>query len=143
MFQVVDWPQWIFENRDLFDIQEVEEENGLEWHELSFSSRQYYEELSVRQVCCLMILMSEKGGTLQEFKSLDEEKRNSYCSDRDGMSSDSDEPIWNAWNLAGCNVEGIHWRRCHSDEGAGGMTPGMTDAVTVMGASEGQTPLLK
>ena len=130
MFQVVLWPQAVFENKEDFDIQEIEEENGLvEWHELSGSSQRIYEKHSARQVCAAMIFMTEKGGTLQEFKSLDSPEKNSYCSDRDsgireGKMIDSDLAYLEC--LAGCHGEWQGWLpwRMHSLEEmeAGGQT---------------------
>ena len=130
MFQVVSWPQEVFENKeDYFDIQEIEEENGLEWHELSGSSQRFYEKHSARQVCAAMIFMTETGGTLQEFKSLDSPEKNSYCSDCDsgiheGKMLDSDLAYLEC--LAGCHGEFLGWLpwRMHSLEKmeAGGQT---------------------
>ena len=132
MFQVVLWPQAVFENKEDFDIQEIEEENGLEWHELSGSSQRFYEKHSARQVCAAMIFMTETGGTLQEFKSLDSPEKNSYCSDCDsgiheGKMLDSDLAYLEC--LAGCHGEFLGWLpwRMHSLEKmeAGGQTPGL------------------
>ena len=130
MFQVVSWPQQVFANKeDYFGIQEIEEENGLEWHELSGSSQRFYEKHSARQVCAAMIFMTETGGTLQEFKSLDSPEKDSYCSDCDsgiheGKMLDSDLAYLEC--LAGCHGEFLGWLpwRMHSLEKmeAGGQT---------------------
>ena len=84
MFRVVAWPQCIFENKDEYGIEELEEEKGLGWHELSRDIRYFYEEISARQVFALMRFMATgQGGTLQEFELLSLEQKNSYDSDGD------------------------------------------------------------
>ena len=57
MFRVVTWPQDIFENKEEYGIEELAEEKGLEWHELSCSLRHFYEERSAMQVCALIVFM--------------------------------------------------------------------------------------
>ena len=79
MFRVVQWPQDIFENKDEHDIEELEEEQALGWHELSRDLRDDYEAISARQVFALMIFMATgQGGTPQEFELLSREQKNSY-----------------------------------------------------------------
>ena len=104
MFRVVKWPQDIFENKEEYGIEELAEEKGLEWHELSRSRRHYYEGVSAFQVCGLIaFMMTGQGGTWQEFELLDDEQKNSYC----GMSpSETDlaylsrlDPGWMPWRL--------------------------------------------
>jgi hypothetical protein len=99
MFQVVAWPQEIFE----------EEEKDLEWHELSGLQCKFYEEKSAMDVWALMnFMMTRQGGTLQEFASLDPEQRSPYYSDHawGGMSSETDldylsrlDPGWMPWRM--------------------------------------------
>ena len=99
MFQVVAWPQEIFE----------EEEKDLEWHELSGLQCKFYEEKSAMDVWALMhFMMTGQGGTLQEFASLDPEQRSPYYSDHawGGMSSETDldylsrlDPGWMPWRM--------------------------------------------
>lgn len=112
MFRVVTWPQDIFENKEEYGIEELAEEKGLEWHELSRSLRHFYEERSAMQVCALIVFMMKgQGGTLQEFELLDREQKNSYYSDADlgicGMSPSKPDlaylscldPGWMPWRL--------------------------------------------
>ena len=112
MFRVVTWPQDIFENKEEYGIEELAEEKGLEWHELSCSLRHFYEERSAMQVCALIVFMMKgQGGTLQEFELLDREQKNSYYSDADlgicGMSPSKPDlaylscldPGWMPWRL--------------------------------------------
>ena len=84
MFRVVQWPQDIFENKDDYGIEELEEEKGLGWHELSRDLQDYYEAKAARQVFALMRFMATgQGGTPQEFELLSLEQKNSYDSDGD------------------------------------------------------------
>ena len=84
MFRVVQWPQDIFENKDDYGIEELEEEKGLGWHELSLDLQDYYEANAARQVFALMRFMATgQGGTPQEFELLSLEQKNSYDSDGD------------------------------------------------------------
>ena len=84
MFRVVQWPQDIFENKDDYGIEELEEEKGLGWHELSRDLQDYYEAKAARQVFALMRFMATgQGGTPQEFELLSLEQQNSYGSDGD------------------------------------------------------------
>ena len=84
MFRVVQWPQDIFENKDDYCIEELEEEKGLGWHELSRDLQDFYEAKAARQVFALMRFMATgQGGTPQEFELLSLEQKNSYDSDGD------------------------------------------------------------
>ena len=103
MFQVVEWPQQIFEHRDFLNTED------LEWHELSGLQCKFYEERSAMDVCALMNFMMT-GGTVQEYASSDSEQMGQYYSDRAWgtceMSSETDldylsclDPGWMPWRM--------------------------------------------
>ena len=128
MFRVVQWPQDIFENKDDYGIEELEEEKGLGWHELSLDLQDYYEANAARQVFALMRFMATgQGGTPQEFELLSLEQQNSYDSDDDlgicGIIAPTGKPDV---SLLTCMDPGwMPWRRHPLDKmKADGETPG-------------------
>ncbi len=104
MFEVVAWPQEIFEQH------KTEEVKDLEWHELSGPQCKFYEEMSAMDVCALMNFIMMTCGTVQEYALLDSEQLGQYYSDHawgtSEMSSETDldylsrlDPGWMPWRM--------------------------------------------
>ncbi len=99
---VIDWPHEVFAKREEWDpgSDEEEEEEELEWHEQSASYKREVECISAQQVCALRKFMFETGGTVQDFKLLDLERKHEFVS-RDGAADlahlESLDPGWLPW----------------------------------------------